>query len=302
MRTTVEFRVVERYAPLLFRDNEGVTLGDSIRKVEIDINDPRYPRIGELQREIDSKEGRSFFHGWRIRHHYSNAEYKSAKLFHLEIKSTFEPAGEECGTKYDESAACDHVFDPELEMDVSGHRTTIPASTCGVGARQVSDLFLDWKRIPKTRDIARTIAGEVVVSRRVVELFHRHGIQGTELRPVRHRPASSAESNDWFQLCVQSGEVEITGPTKAGINPFDEDPRGRYRCPLAHVIGLNLLSDVWLSRESYSGCDMVASKQFIGCRRGLLRAERLLFISPKLRELLMHEKMKGFQIEVAHFK
>src|ERR1041385_6807730 len=244
MREICEFRVVEEFAPRLFAENEGVRLGDTIRKVELATDDPRFCRVGELQREIRRKLDRSFFHGWKIRRVYSKAELAAAKCFRLLVTTKFEPAGEECGTKYDESSACPHVFAPEVQLEISGHKTTIPATTCGVGAKQISDLFLDWKRIPKNKDISRTIAGEIVVSARLVELFQDQAITGAEFRPIRQSPASITGSREWFQLLVQSDEVEIVPPTEAGIDPFDKDAKGEFHCPLGHVIGLTLLSEV----------------------------------------------------------
>ena len=41
--------------------------------------------------------------------------------------------------------------------------------------------------------------------------------------------------------------LEIVPPTGAGVDPFDEDPEGRYRCPCGHVLGLNRLSELWIS-------------------------------------------------------
>ena len=69
---------------------------------------------------------------------------EKASIFLLFIIPLFEPAGEECGTKYDEAFAC---------------------AQCSSGAKQVTDLFLDCRRIPKKKDAAVTFAGEIVVSR-----------------------------------------------------------------------------------------------------------------------------------------
>jgi len=35
----------------------------------------------------------------------------------------------------------------------------------------------------------------------------------------------------WYQLIVKSKPVKIAQATKTGINPFDEDVAGKYRCP-----------------------------------------------------------------------
>jgi len=220
-----------------------------------------------------------FFAGWDIRRRYTADDVRQANLFLLCRIATFEPAGEECGTQYDESSAC---------------------PSCKSGAKQISPLFLDWKRIPKSKDIARTIAGEIIVSKRMVDLFDRHSITGAKFGPVCHRPASSAESKDWFQLLVKSCDAEVTAPTKMGVNPFDEDTMGQYRCSRGDLIGLAQLSEVSISRSSYSGFDIVASRQFVGTRRGLLRPERFLLVSPRLQQMIKEEKLKGCDLEIAH--
>jgi len=281
MREVCEFRVVEEFASRLFANSEGKKLGDTVRKVELGTDDPRYEKIGELQRQIRTNLGRSFFHGWNIRHLYSKAEFAVSKCFRLQVTSAFEPAGEECGTKYDESTACPR---------------------CGAGARQTTPLYLPEKRIPKSKDVSRTIAGEIVVSRRVAELFARHGITGAELSPVRSNRSSSAESKDWFQLTVPNPQAEIIAPTRVGIDPFDDDEKGECRCPFGDLIGLNLLSEVSIKSSSRGDADIVCSRQFIGTRRGLLRPERVILVSPKVRRLIEAEKLKGVELEVAHLK
>jgi hypothetical protein len=280
MIESLELRVVEDFANRLFRPDEGKLLGSGIvRLVRIQKDDPRLCEISSIQSQIDKECGRSFFHGWEILRKYSREEIKNAACFHLLFKSTFEPAGEECGTTYDESIACPR---------------------CGAGAKQTSSLFLDVKRIPKSKDVCRTIAGEIVVSRRVVELFARHGITGVELLPVRTKGASSVESKEWFQLIVQGSVAEISGQTRVGINPFDDDEIGECRCSLGDLVGLNLLSEITIASASRGSADIIRTRQFIGIRRGLLRPEQLILISPKLAKLIESEKIKGCGYEVAH--
>jgi hypothetical protein len=288
VKESYEFRVREKYAGRLFGPSEGKKLGWSklfgdkfvmIRKIELSSDDPKLKRVGELNSSLWREHHDLFFAGWDIHRRYTADELAKAELLLLHHISTFEPAGEERGTQYDESSACKH---------------------CKAGARQLSPLFLDWNRIPKGKDIARTIAGEIVVSQRVVKLFEQHSISGAECRPIRHRPASSAESQDWFQLVVESCDAHVVPPTKTGIKPFDEDITGEYRCPLGDLIGLARMSELWISRPSYSGSDIVATSQFIGTRRGLLRPERFLLISPKLQRVIERQRLRGFKLEVVH--
>jgi len=278
MRELAEFRIPEEHAKRFLSSDEGVSLGGSVRKVELDTISPRFLEIGAIDKKL-RREKRSFFTACIIRRRYSKAELEEAALFRPELTSTFEPAGEECGTKYDESTACPR---------------------CGAGAKQTTPLYLPEKRIPKSKDVSRTIAGEIVVSRRVAELFARHEITGAELLPVRSNPLSSAESKDWFQLTVPKADAEISAPTRMGIDPFDDDEKGECRCPLGDLIGLNLLSEVSIKSTSRGNADIISSRQFVGMRRGLLRPERIILVSPKVRRLIESEKLKGVEIEVAH--
>lgn len=278
MREIAEFRIDERFAPMLFAESEGKRVGTSVRQIEIETTDPRFAQVGRLQREFREKEGKPFFYGWNLKRKPSSQELRQASLFSLRVTAVFEPAGEERGTKYDESSTCPN---------------------CGAGAKQIGALILDVKRIPKGKDIAKTIAGEIVVSLRVAELFERHGVTGLTLNPVRMSAASSAESKDWFQLAVQSADAEIVAPTRVGIDPFDDDPQGESRCPLGDLLGLNLLSEVTIRGATRGDADFVCSHQFIGVRRELLRPERLMLISKKVWRLIESEKLKGCEVEIA---
>jgi len=341
VKEVTEFRIVEQFASRLFADTEGKKLG-WIRKVELATDDPRFERIGELNREIRATTDSSFFYGWISRRRYAKEEIAAAACFSLTVSAVFEPAGEECGTKYDESTAC---------------------PKCGAGATQVSDLRLDLRKVPKGKDIARTIADEIIVSQRLAEKMLDAGLTGFELRPVRHKARYEDDPLDlkqlptgreilkraeaagfphptgrfdvwlnraenralfdqalaenvalkgeedrrkvkpmpvWHQIVLTSTEAEIVPPTRVGINPFDDDIKGECRCPLGDLIGLNLLSEVSISATSRGDADIVASRQFIGVRRGLLRPRRVIMVSPRVWRLIESERLKGVKIEVAH--
>lgn len=279
MREIAELRVDEAFAPMLFEPEEGKRLGDSVRKIEIETNTPRFKQVGALQRDLRRSVGKPFFYGWSLRRKYTRREIETAALLQLKIINVFEPAGEECGTRYDESSACPH---------------------CGAGAKQIGPLFLDVRRIPKNKDFARTIAGEVVISRRASELFVRHGISGVSFYPVRTKGAKNMELPGWSQLVIHSADADMVSPTKSGIDPFNDDPEGEYRCPEGNTTGLNLLSEVSVAVASRGQADMIATRQFVGVRRGLLRPERIILISQKVRHLIDIEKLKGCEIEVAY--
>jgi hypothetical protein len=277
MRETIEFRISEERVKTFLEPGLGTPIGYGTIKVVLPIEDPRVRFIGDLNREF-SKKGRAFFTFWDIVRRYTRKELQAAELLLLLIRPTFEPEGEMYGTKYDESAACPR---------------------CGAGAPQLTDLHLDVRRIPKNKDLAITIAGEIVVSARLVKALHKHGITGAEYRPVRHKTGAVVE--EWRQLVVTSKAVDIVLPTHVGNNPFDLDEPGEYRCPLKHVAGLNRISELWVKRAGHDGSDWVRTRQLIGVRRGVLRPEEQLLISPRLYRLLLELKAKRFEVEVAYW-
>jgi len=277
MRETIEFRIPEDRAAMFLEPGLGTSLGGTVRKVVLPMDDPRVKLIGDLEREFH-KRAQSFFYGWDISRRYSRKELEAAELLQLLIRPTFEPPGELCGTQYDESAACPH---------------------CGAGALLRGDLHLDLQRVPKKRDLALTIAGEAVVSTQLVKALRKHGITGAEYRPVRHK--TGGVSKEWHHLVVTSPALDILPPSRVGTKPFNLDEQGGYRCPLKHVAGLNRLSELWVRRADADGSDWMHTRQLIGTRRGVLRPEAQLLISPKLYRLLEDLKARRFEIEVGHW-
>jgi hypothetical protein len=349
MRTSVEFRVAEKYAREYLEPSVGRVLGSpleieqfgpSVRAVTVFTDDPLYQRIGEIYRRM-RKRNQFFFLGWIVRHHYTRKELVEAEFFHL-TATVFEPSGEECGTVYDESSACPH---------------------CGAGRGRTGPLVLDLRKAPKNKDLARTIAHEWVVSQQLAERLVEAGMSGFELRPVRHkaryaddpiryedypsgqellrraerahvefgtwefyvwvnRGAQRDLSDDafrehaamrkretagllsslpaWYELVVTSPPVRMAAQTQCGIGPFDLDEKGEHRCPLGHVRGLNLLSEVYVDRASCDGSDIMRTQEMVGVRRGVLVPSPLILITPRLWQLLQDEKMKGWKADIAY--
>ena len=194
------------------------------------------------------------------------------------IRRHLETSGEENDTEYDGRAACIY---------------------CAAGREQKSLLRLDLRGISRSADLVETLGGEVIVSSRIAELIRRHGITGVRLSSVEdtRRDRISAE---WYQLVPVGGRVEINSRTRAGIDPFDPDVEGRFRCPFGHVLGLNLLSEVWLERGSWNGDDLVVSRQMFGDLRGLLRPQPIRFMSQRFWRMLTKARITGFAVEVSY--
>ena len=184
------------------------------------------------------------------------------QLFRARIVPTFEPAGEECGTNYDEATAC---------------------PVCGSGSTQLGPLVVDVGRIPKRVDFARTIAGEQIVSERVATAFKKFGVSGLAFVPVTPHKAGTRAATTWHQMLPTYRAARIAPLTRTGNDPFDEDPSGEGRCSRGDLIGLNLLSEVSVDASSIGDQDVFATQQFVGVRRGLLCPERVLLMAPKVR-------------------
>jgi hypothetical protein len=124
-----------------------------------------------------------------------------------------------------------------------------------------------------------------------------------ERRKLPRRRLHGGTSPDWYQLFVTSNPVELAASTRIGCNPFDDDIAGLYRCPLGlreHVVGLNLLSQVTVEGDAWMSADFLRSRELVGVRRGLFNPKPLLFISPRLRDLLLRNAVKGWSSEVAN--
>jgi hypothetical protein len=345
MREVFEFRINEKFASRLSNPKVGRLLGEHVRQVIIPADDPLVAEIGRVNSELDASIGRSLFTFWQVTRKYTSAEIEAAELFSMFIGATFEPAGEECGTQYDESCAC---------------------SVCGAGAKQVSDLFLDLRKLPRGKNIARTIADEWIVSQRLTEILMFAQIRGLEFRPVRHRgeyasdpinlhatqsgrqlleraqlDGVSLEDRDsylwicrpenrvlfdaaqneyiarrqaqesgplrriwpeWRQLCVVSSRLPVVPPTRTGVDPFDEDLEGRYRCPRGDNIGHTYLSEIYVQRSAWDGSDIMLTREVTGPRRGLLRPQAGILVTPRLRRIQLEHQIKSVDFEIAHLR
>ncbi|MCK6449019.1 MAG: hypothetical protein L6Q99_21700 [Planctomycetes bacterium] len=299
MREFVEFRIREENAAEYLPAGTGESVGYGVRRVVVETSDPLFSEIGRLHRMFRA-QGEFFFSGREYRRRYGRRELVGASLLHVWPKRVFEPAGEECGTVYDESAACDHVFAHTPETKICGQRVPSSIDTCGAGARQATPLFLDGRRIPRNVDFTRTIAGEIVVSARVVKVFQEQGLRGAEFDAIRLSNRHGEPSHDHYQWKVVGNPVELDSATRAGEDPFDEHAYGR--CPRSHLVGLNLLSEVTVKGETIPESDVTATRQMVGVRRGLLRPRPMLLLSPRAWRAIEKVKLKGLVVEVAHVR
>jgi hypothetical protein len=278
VREIVEARISEDDASQELPRDCGEVLGGSVRRVLVDKTDPLFAQIARIDARWRSERGEGFVLFNRYHREYTDDEIERAEVFDLEVTSVFEPAGEERGTVYDDSSACE---------------------ICGTGRRQVSPLRLNLNKVPKRADIAATIADEVIFSERLVRAFEEASLTGFDVRAVEHT-GRSGPGRSFFQLAFDYQSVRLTDATKGGIGIFDEDSEGEYRCPLGHRRGLNLISEVFVDRSTWPGKDLATTKEYFGVRRGLLQPHPLILISSRLRQMLVDTKARGWSADIAY--
>lgn len=280
MREMYEFRIPVENARTDLTANVGrpLGLGGSVRLVRVGADEVLFSKVRNCALEFRAK-GDYFFHGWSITRRYTKRELEEASCFHVQVRRAFEPYGEECGTVYDDSAAC---------------------PKCGAGAPQVSPLRLRVGKIPGGVDISRTIANEVVVNRRFRDVCEAAGLSGTEFLPIEDSGRSRLPQPSHFQLELKTPRVRVSRHTVAGAAPFDETCYGR--CPLGDTVGLNILSELLLESDTVIANDFAETEQFFGHRMGVIRPWRPIVVSPRARDVLLSAGIKGLSYEVAHLK
>lgn len=277
MRECLELRIPEENAADYLPPGIGARLRSGlVRKVTVDTSDPLCAEICRLQRQF-AAQGRFFFLGWSFHRHYSQIELAEAVLLSVFPSRTFEPAGEECGTVYDDSKAC-----PE----------------CGSGAPQTGPLFLDGGSIPLGTDFACTIADELIVTSRVEAAFRDAGVTGVDFQPIFLKDSRAARSSAHLQMVVNGPFLTLDPATKLGDGPCGEEGYGR--CSRGDLAGLNLLSQVAVRRDSLTSADVLATAQWVGVRRGLLRPRRLILFSQLAWQVAKRAHLRGLLVDVAH--
>jgi len=275
MREILDVRLPEEWAQKKL-GSFGISLSPLTRKIEIPTDSPQLALIASQIIEHERTVG-PLGYATILRRIYERKELEEAEAFRLCITATFEPAGWETGTIYDTTRMCEK---------------------CGAGRIQISPLKLDLRAVPRGIDIARTIADEWIVSERLGKLMREKAMTGCDLRSV-YEAHSDNESPSWYQLLVTGHAGETISPTKFGISYFNEDVDGKYRHPEHKVSGLNVLSEVYLRRSDWDGQDMALTADLYGHLPAAFPVS-MIIISSRLYRLLRTEKIKDYEVEVAH--
>jgi hypothetical protein len=271
-------------------------VGVTVRGV---VGDPRFNRIGELDRKLRHSDAGVAFGGWTISRRYSEAELAHAELFFLIVPMT-EVAAEEYGTEYRDVGSCE--FNGKVLQHFGGtdFRVVPGKVRCGLASNQVGPLRLPFGKFKRNRDLYRVWGGELIVSERLANLINNGQFSGSALLPVtniKEGIQAKAPRRNLSQLVLQSNPLEVTGHSRFGETPFDTESGGYHRCAAGVIAGLRPISPVSIVRSSWDGSDLCRTAVYVSVRRGLFRPHQLLLVSRKFLMALREQAMKGFQFE-----
>lgn len=297
MKETLKVVLYNRFDKLLYnykQDYKVIRNFGDITHIEIDTLSKLYNNLKAIYDDVRNQYNFHLFAGWQYHRVYTRSEIYSARLFQINIRKWFnDSCGKEHGTVYDHSYAC---------------------PICHSGERQVSPLHLPKGRYMLHRDVIITLGYEVVVSKRFVDMCKANNLKGLTFGPVYF---GKTLSQDYFQLMEEGTTLEVSPETKFGINPCDysgscpipsnlnngiwKDGIEIYKCPKGDNLGLNILSEAYVKDcSAISDCDFFISRQTYGVYRGLAVPHHLLFCSPRMRQLIIDNNIKGFDFEIAH--
>lgn len=266
--------IADRYLPVNLGRRSSIA-----RRVVLRESGPEFKLIARAVEQAEVRDGEKLVAGWRVRRRYTDEEIRASRLVLLRIDAVVEPSGEECGTVYLETSACRH---------------------CGAGAVQDGALFLRQRALRRRRDVQRTLGGEVVVSRRVVDLMKKHGVSPDLFGDVYIAKRASIElSASYSQILTSQERVAASSHTRFGEHPFDERKGGI--CPARDTAGLNILSELTVvSGADIRAAGLMHTDRFVGTRMGLLRPERMMVISQDLYRELLSAGVTGCSFERVH--
>lgn len=206
---------------------------------------------------------------------YTPNEIASSELLKMIITSSFEPTGEECGTKY-----------------------CYPCSICR-GNRVVDGQFnIRLNAALKNKDIIRTIAeDEILVSEKLVEIMTKNNITGAEFLPVSNI-SKGAKGNKWFYLNIISNVIasksNVIGDAFRTIDDVND-----ISTPCGHVIKHLVYSELVIDKKSWDNSDIARTTILFGGHKHLIYPFPYIVVSNKLYTILNVNNIKGANFERA---
>ncbi len=279
MTATYDFRFFKETADQFLPATLGVRKG-AARQVVITEATAEFDTVAAAIEEAETRDNTFLLSGWQVSRRYEAKELAACELILLQVNTMVEPAGEECGTRYDESSACPY---------------------CGAGARQEGDLFLRARAFRRKVDFRRTLGGEVVVSRRAATVMVEAGISATCFGDVYILERGDVVLSAQYRQLLRSRAVaHVTSPTRFGEHPFDQRARGA--CTQGDTGGIARLSEVTVRPDgNLAKAGVVHADKCVGLRQGLLRPERMWLVSQEVYQALASAGVTGCSFERVHF-
>lgn len=271
----LKLNIDERYAPTFFADDEGRRL-DTSRDVRLALGDPRIPAIAALEQRLwnDALEVPCT---WRAIREFDTTELDAAPLLHVEPREELRTTAEQAGTRYDELTAC-------------------PA--CGSGATLVPPVRINLGAVPSSAEFVRTFGGEWLIAESLRDELVTLGVTGADFEPASSaRKGRAGAGRRWYILRVRSQRLRIVPPTRYGnhVVLVTEEPN---ECARGDKLGLIQLTPLHVQVPAAGTSDFNEAEQFFGMSGGLVRAKRPLFISQRVRALLVGRGNNDLVVEV----
>ena len=290
MKKLIEFRIWENTYQYISKPNPAIFNG-AIWILRISDQDPLISEIKDLNDKF-RKTGDNFYLTARYIRTYSKSELDGAQLLLFYSKTQFGPSGEECGTLYDRSVAC---------------------QICSANAKQCGELRLRKSSIPK-KDISTSIGDETIFSQKFVDAFKKWKLKGVTFVQV----LSHNKPIDFYQIVPSRELLNVNSQTVVKADVFNDFPKyedytfidnsnkqvtGRYyyHCPKGHLLGGNLISEVFVSGDKKEfDADLYLTRQLLGVRMGAFRPYPIYLCSQRFRRMVTDEKLSGFGFQTAH--
>jgi hypothetical protein len=239
------------------------------------------PEFDEIRQFIETKrkQGIPEFCNYQIGRYlrkYSAEDLQSAQILQLNISSHINSTGLKSGTVYER--ICQY---------------------CNLG-RQKSDLILDLKNVPRSKDIFETIARtEWIVSSKFEHTCLENHLTGADFRKLFDRRNLTKESIEWRQLWITGNAGPLAEATALGRDPFKPD-QVSWRCPLGHSVVTQFLSEIYLRKNAWDGSDIAVTTDLFGQGGGFIRPMPLIIVSQRAYRVFQQAGLKGMSYEVAH--
>ncbi len=169
-----------------------------------------------------------------------------------------------------EAASCFHVnvpiraiLDRNVDQEAKIYHSEKVCRYCRHGWRQKNDLTFNPKSLVQSYPFFRVFGrNEWIVNESVKNIFEKEAFKGVTFRQVRNIKSDEIIGG-WFQIRVDR-QVSCLPDTLFGFDPLYTDPRDSQKCPNDHTNGLNLISEIFLDRNSMKNTHVAMTTNLLG--------------------------------------